>query len=106
MKRASEADASCSELYDTIEDTPGLPSEIELAQSLAAAREKRRALQATLAELKEEVGQGRPRLEEAIRRACIVLCTARTELRRKQRQLEEAEGFGSSAADQDCRTKT
>lgn len=86
----SVAAADDTDLYGGLEAAPQLPSAFELRRQLAPAVAEREALEARLGALTAEHVQGREEIKDLTRRACVLLATARLELRRKETMLQEA----------------
>jgi hypothetical protein len=76
------------DLYDDV-SVQQLPSALELRQSLVAAQTERAGLQAELDALQRTFQSTKPALEDLVKRACVLLCTARQEIRRKEEQLQQ-----------------
>ena len=66
---------------------PLLPSEVELRATLATTVAQRESLEAHLRSLQSEELQAREAIKDLTRRACVLLTTARHELKRKDEQL-------------------
>ena len=83
------ADDLTADLYSNLDnlDVPQRPSDFTLRRSLAAAKGEREALEAEVLTLREAVGTAKERLQTSVRSACVILCTARRELRRKGDRL-------------------
>ena len=92
--------ADDAELLFTLDTGPLLPSTVELRNQLVAATAEREALEASLQSLQNDERTAREAIKDLTQRACIVLATARLELRRKDAQLAElgVTPGGSSAA--------
>ena len=84
------ADDDGCDLYGDLEGaTPLLPSAVELRNRLSAATERRVALEAHLQELQAEGHAAREAIKDLTPRMCVLLATARLELKRKHDQLTE-----------------
>ena len=80
------------DLYgDLDEATPQLASEVALGKELAAVVGEREALEAQLATLKSDNLSRRAQIEDLTQRACVLLATARLEIKRKEEQLQAAQ---------------
>ena len=79
-----------ADLYADV-DGPKLPSTTGLANELASTRAEREALEARLQSLRSDNVATRAGLEDLTRRACVILSTARLELKRKDEQLEDCQ---------------
>lgn len=90
------ADDDMLGLYDGLDSGPRLPSVVELGKSLATAVGEREALEAQLHELKAQEAATRASIKDLTRRACILLATARSELKRKESALEELRALPNS----------
>ena len=78
-----------AELYGDLEAPPQLPSAVELRSRLATALGQRKALEAQLETLQAEDRDAREAIKDLTRRACVLLSTARLELKRKEAALKE-----------------
>ena len=74
-------------LYEGLDAPPQLPSVVELRKDLSAVVRERRALEVHLEQLQAEDKQVRTDIKDLTSRACILLTTARMELKRKDEQL-------------------
>ena len=82
---------SADDLYADLDGPPRLPSTTGLANELSSARADREALEARLESLRAENLTTRGRLEDLTKRACVILATARQELKRKDEQLAQCQ---------------
>lgn len=78
------------DLYGDLDAAPKqLPSAIELRGRLTEVVNEREALEAQLQALQSEERASRAALRDLMHRACVLLATARLELQRKDKQLNE-----------------
>ena len=78
------------DLYGDLDAAPKqLPSAIELRGRLAEVVNEREALEAQLQALQSEEQASRAALRDLMHRASVLLATARLELQRKDKQLNE-----------------
>ena len=85
---ADAADDDDDDIYAEI-DKPTAPSQITLRAELERAEVEVAELRARLAELDRAIADERPKLERAVRDACVMLSTARHEVKRKQQRVDE-----------------
>ena len=85
-----ELDAVEEDLYGDLDAASRqLPSTIELRAQLAKLGHEREALEAQLQGLQSEEQASRDALRDLTRRACVLLMTARLELKRKDEQISQ-----------------
>lgn len=80
-----------ADLYGDLEATapPQLPSVVELRGRLTAIVSEREALEAELQTLQAEEQEKRELIKDLTHRACVLIVTARAELKRKDAQLKQ-----------------
>jgi hypothetical protein len=84
------ADDEVDDLYADIDAGPQLPSDLTLRRVLASVTSEREALEAEVARLSSEIGTAKAQLQQSLRNACTILCTARLEIQRKRARLANA----------------
>lgn len=98
LDRCADTDSSLTcarnmdldDLYGDLDAAPKqLPSAIELRGRLTEVVNEREALEAQLQALQSEERASRAALRDLMHRACVLLATARLELQRKDKQLNE-----------------
>lgn len=87
---AGSADDEVDDLYADIDAGPQLPSDLTLRRMLASSTSEREALEAEVARLSGEIGEAKAQLQQSLRNACTILCTARLEIQRKRARLAAA----------------
>jgi uncharacterized protein (DUF3084 family) len=78
-----------ADLYGGLELEPRLPSAVELAGKLSTVVAERETLEAELRALQAEDLQLREAIKDLTRRTCVLLATARLELKRKDAQIDD-----------------
>jgi hypothetical protein len=87
---AAAADVELDDLYSNIDAGPQLPSDLTLRRVLASVTSEREALEVEVARLSGEIGAAKAQLQQSLRNACTILCTARLEIQRKRARLADA----------------
>ena len=89
--------AADDDLYADMDETPRLPSNVELRRSLSSAVERRQELEVQAKALESQFNGDKERVQDLTRRVCVLLKTARLEIQRKEEQLRAEARRGSQS---------
>ena len=89
--------AADDDLYADMDETPRLPSNVELRRSLSSAVERRQELEVQAKAHESQFNGDKERVQDLTRRVCVLLKTARLEIQRKEEQLRAEARRGSQS---------
>eukprot|EP00967_Tisochrysis_lutea_P104573 scaffold158805_cov34-Tisochrysis_lutea.AAC.1 len=85
-----EMDDEIDDLYGDIDCAPQLPSNLTMRRTLASVLSEREELEVQVARLSGEISEAKACLQQSLRNAYTILCTARLEIQRKETQVADA----------------